>query len=41
MKPHIKQVIAIVGTILSVLTFWVSIPLVVPVICIGVAVVLD
>ncbi len=41
MKTQIKQVVAIVGVILAVLTFWVSIPLVVPVICIGVAVVLD
>lgn len=38
---QLKQVVAGIGIVLAVLTFWVSIPLVVPVLCIGVAVLMD
>lgn len=41
MKTQTKQIIAGLGVVLAVLTFWVSIPVVVPVIAIGVAVLLD
>lgn len=40
MNVTIKQTIAAVAVILMVLTFWYNIPLAVPVICIGVAVLL-
>ena len=41
MKIATKQILAGIGIILAVLTFWVGIPLVIPVICIGAAVLMD
>lgn len=41
MKTGLKQIVAGLGVVLAVLTFWVAIPIAVPVIAIGVAVFLD
>ena len=41
MKPTIKQIAAAIGLILAVLSIWVPVPILVAVICIGVAVILD
>ena len=41
MQGKLKQILAGIGLILAVLTFWVSIPLVVPVLFIGAAVLMD
>lgn len=37
MKPSLKQILAATGLILAILSFWVSIPLVIPVLFIGAA----
>lgn len=41
MKPTIKQTLAGIGVVLAVLSFWTTVPLAVPVLFIGAAVLFD
>lgn len=41
MKSNLKLVAAGAGVVLAILSFWSAIPLAVPVICVGIAVLLD